>query len=309
MKRIHLIILVLAAGAGYGGWRLYRATWGKPVSADAAGATVKVTKGDVISRVTESGILDSVSQVKIKANATGRVKKLNVDLGARVKAGQVLAVIQPGRPGEAYRPSTVISPMKGVVIYKGVEEGDIVTSGLSEYNGGTHFLTVADLGTMMVQFQVNEVDMPKIHLGQQATVSLDALPGKTYKGLVQRLSPMAQVQAGGSIRVFDTRVQISGSNGELMPGMSATVVIVTDERLKVLTLPVETVFSEEGVSVVYRRKAGKLERVVVKTGISDNQKVEIVSGLGENNEISKQRPQEVAEKSKQSATSGGEEWW
>jgi RND family efflux transporter MFP subunit len=231
-----------------------------------------------------------------------------VDLGDEVRPGQVLAVIQPGRPGEAYRPSNVLSTMRGVVIYKGVEEGDIVTSGLSEYSGGTQILTVADLGTMMVKFQVNEVDIPKVHLGQVASITLDALPEKSYKGVLKVLSPMAQVQAGGSIRVFDARVRIDGNRGEIKPGMSARVEIITDEHKNVVTLPLESVFDEDGKQVVYRLKGKELKRVEVKTGLSDNRRIEVVSGLAKGERVSLQRPLDKAEASKDKTVSR-DEWW
>jgi multidrug efflux pump subunit AcrA (membrane-fusion protein) len=303
---VWLVILGVLAGGGYAAWKWKSGKDSKAQAWSAQASTVKVERADIASKVTESGVLEPSIEVKVKANATGTVKGLKAVLGAQVRKGQVLAVIQPGRPGEAYRPSTVLAPRDGVVISRLVEEGDMVTSGLSDYGSGTEILHVADLGTMMVKFQVNEVDISKVHVGQSASVSLDALPEKSYQGKLIQLSPMAQTQQGGSIRVFEAKVEVKNPNGELKPGMSATVEIVSEEHKKVLSLPVEAVFDEEGKQAVYRKRGQELKRVEVQTGLSDDHRVELTKGLEEGAVVSLQRPDDVAEKAKQNSVSGNE---
>jgi HlyD family secretion protein len=255
---------------------------------------VKADKGDIVTRIVETGRLQARVTVRVKANATGTVIHLNVKPGDVVRAGQVLAVIQPGRPGEQFKPSEVTAPMSGVVIDTNVQEGDTVTSGLSEYSGGTLVMTLAELKDMMVAFAINEVDISRVRLGQRADVSLDALAGQTFTATVYQLSPLAHTPSGSSINAFDAEVRIDGRHESLLPGMSARVELVTQEKKQVLTLPVEAVFTVDGKDVVYVRQGQGMQERQVKTGAADEDRVEIVEGLKEGEEASKVRPVEAA---------------
>src|SRR3990167_5916482 len=70
----------------------------------------------------------------------------------------------------------VSSPMNGVVIRKGVELGDTITSGVSSFNAGTVVFTVADLNSLIIRVNLNEVDIANVKNGQAVRVSLDAYP-------------------------------------------------------------------------------------------------------------------------------------
>ena len=78
----------------------------------------------------------------------------------------------------------VTSPMAGVVIKKGVELGETVTSGVSSFNAGTVLFTVADLKSLIIRVNLNEVDIAKVHVGQPVRVTLDAYPQKIFTGKV-----------------------------------------------------------------------------------------------------------------------------
>ena len=68
------------------------------------------------------------------------------------------------------------------MIKKGVEPGDSITSGVSSFNAGTGLFTVADLGTLIVRVNLNEVDIAKVRVGQPARLTLDAYPEKSFPG-------------------------------------------------------------------------------------------------------------------------------
>ena len=79
--------------------------------------------------------------------------------------------------------------MSGVVIKKGVELGETVTSGVSSFNAGTVLFTVADLKSLIIRVNLNEVDIAKVHVGQPVRVTLDAYPQKVFTGKVSFVSP------------------------------------------------------------------------------------------------------------------------
>jgi multidrug efflux pump subunit AcrA (membrane-fusion protein) len=254
----------------------------------------RAEKGNILARISETGHLQAKTTVRVKANATGTVLSLKVKPGDKVRAGDVLAIIQPGRPGEQFKPSEVTAPMSGVVIDTNVQEGDTVTSGLSEYSGGTLIMTLADLKEMLVALSINEVDISSVRLGQRAEVSLDALGGRTFTASVWQLSPLAHVPSGSAINAFDAAVRILGTHDVLLPGMSARVDLVIQEKTGVLTLPVEAVFVDGDKNLVYLKTAKGMEEKQVSIGASDNDRVEITGGLAEGEEVSKVRPAEAA---------------
>ncbi len=254
--------------------------------------TAKVEKGDVIEKIEETARLAPLKVVRIKANATGRVNRLAVDEGDTVKQGQLLAVIQPGRPGEQFQPSSVVAPMAGVIIERNVEEGDIVTSGLSEYNAGTQIMAIARLDAMVGRFDVNEVDISRIKVGMPATLRSEAFQGRTFAAKVLAIAPKARPLENSSLTVFSAKVLLEGKNLDLKPGMSAVVSVITGQRHGVLTLPVEAVFEEDGKMSVYKVVFGSAlpVKTLVKTGLSDEHKVEILSGVALGTQVSKIRP-------------------
>jgi len=205
----------------------------------------------------------------------------------------------------ASQKARVTSPMSGVVITKGVELGETVTSGVSSYNEGTVMFTVADLKSLIIRINLNEVDIAKVRVGQPARVTLDAYPQKTFAGKVRFVAPAAKVV--DKIKVFEIEVALDKLDESFRTGMSANVEILGERRAKALSLPLEALQRRDGQTVVYRLKSGlapeKIEEarealdgrskfvwmsenwkeyfepVQVNAGIATLERVEIMSGL------------------------------
>ncbi len=257
----------------------------------------EVKRGDIIEKLSEVGKLEPLSSVKVKSNVTGTVKKLLVDDGNIVKKGQLLAVIQPGREAEQYQSSEVRATASGVIIDKSVEEGDMVTSGLSEYSGGSVMMTIADMSRMLVRVDINEVDIGKIKVGLAAKIRVEAFSDKQIEGKVTRISPMAKLSSDGKINVFNTEVEVITKVPELRPGMKTVVEIKLDERKNVLVLPIEAVFEEKddetGVNeqVLYVCTGPEqYERKSVKPGLYDDANIEILEGAAEKDKVAVSKP-------------------
>jgi HlyD family secretion protein len=199
----------------------------------------------------------------------------------------------------------VTSPMSGVVIKKGVELGETVTSGVSSFNDGTVMFTVADLKTLIIRVNLNEVDIAKVRVGQPVRVTLDAYPQKIFTGKVRFVAPAAKVV--DKIKVFEIEVALDHLDPAFRTGMSANVEILGEQRAKALSIPLEALQRREGATVVYRLKAGLpvkevekarealngrskfvwlsenwkgyFEPVPVNAGIATLERVEIVNGL------------------------------
>ena len=151
----------------------------------------------------------------------------------------------------------IFSPMAGAIIQRPVELGETVT-GSGSFNAGTVISTVADLGTMLVKAGINEVDIGKIHLGQEARITLDAFPRVVFKGVISRIAPAARLD--DQVKVFDVEIALDELGRELRTGMTANIEIRGEIREQVLAVPVESVFVRGEEEVVYVLRETPLPR-------------------------------------------------
>jgi HlyD family secretion protein len=156
----------------------------------------------------------------------------------------------------------VTSPMSGVVITKGVELGETVTSGVSSFNDGTVLFTVADLQSLIIRVNLNEVDIAKVQVGQPVRVTLDAYPQKTFDGKVRHVAPAAKVV--DKIKVFEVEIALDKLDDAFRTGMSANVEILGEKRASALSIPLEALQRRDGQTVVYRLKSGLPDKEIAK---------------------------------------------
>ena len=147
----------------------------------------------------------------------------------------------------------VTAPMSGVVIKRGVELGETVTSGVSSFNAGTVLFTVADLKSLIIRVNLNEVDIAKVHTGQPVRISLDAYPQKIFTGRVSFVAPSAELVE--KIKVFKIEVALDELGEAFKTGMSANVEILGEKRDKAVSIPLEALQKRDGQTVAYRLKA------------------------------------------------------
>ncbi len=141
--------------------------------------------------------------------------------------------------------TTIKAPMAGTVTLLEIEEGEIVTSGRSAFSQSPPLMTIADLSKMVVKTYINEVDMERLRMDQQANIKVDAYKNKIYEGRVAEISPSGEER--DNIITFEVMVEVVGSPSELRPGMSADVDVVTYEEKDVLMLPIDAVQDETSV--------------------------------------------------------------
>ncbi len=190
--------------------------------------------------------------------------------------------------------AAITAPAAGVIIKRGVEEGETVVGGTSAFGGGTELFTIADLSTLRVKAAINEVDIGKVKVGDRVALTVDAFPGDTVAGIVRLVPPAARQQ--DRVRVFDVEIRASGSGGVLRPGMTANVRITGPARRGVTRVPVEAVLIEEGQPVVYRLGPSGTVRTSVTLGLGDLSHVEILSGLAAGDSIALEDPAAAAER-------------
>ncbi|MCK6370450.1 MAG: efflux RND transporter periplasmic adaptor subunit [Gammaproteobacteria bacterium] len=129
----------------------------------------------------------------------------------------------------------VRAPITGTIIEKLVETGQVISSPMMDFGGGTSLLKMADLATVQVRALVDETDIGKIGPGKPVTVSVAAYPNQPFPGVVHKIEPQAQAEQ--SVTTFAVLIRLPNPQGLLRPGMNADVEIRVAERADVLTVP------------------------------------------------------------------------
>jgi HlyD family secretion protein len=214
-----------------------------------------------------------------------------------------------------------IAPFDGIVTNEPVREGETVVEGIQNTEGST-FMTLADMSVITAEVKVDETDIVNIRIGQSAEVTVDALPGKVFKGHVTLAGDQALLRSTGvatlqsttgteEAKDFKVVVTLDEPSSDLRPGLSATAKITTAHKPNVLSLPIQALTMHnpaddkttggvqaasspstakgtavQGVYEVQNIK-GKLRArfVPVTTGITGATDMEVLSGLTEGQEI------------------------
>lgn len=195
----------------------------------------------------------------------------------------------------------IYSPIDGVVVSKNVEKGQTVAA---SYETPSIAEIAKDLKQMQVEIDVDEADIGGVKEGQTAIFTVDAYPNESFKGKVTqvRFSPTT---TDDNVVTYTVIARITNEKGLLLPGMTANVSLVVDERSNVISVPNSAFrfkpvdsdaeatqiqgppgggkqnIAEITAPTVYTLNKNKPVEVVVEKGITDGQNTEITSGLNE----------------------------
>ena len=140
-------------------------------------------------------------------------------------------------------------------------------------------IDLIDDSCLYVKAPMDEVDAPKIQIGQPVRITLDALPGKTLPGKVRRVAPYVSA-VEKQARTVDIEVDFEkpAEAGKLLVGYSADVEIILAGRDKVLRIPTAAI-QEGGKVLLFNADSGKLEERLIKAGLSNWEYTEVAEGL------------------------------
>jgi HlyD family secretion protein len=205
--------------------------------------------------------------------------------------------------------TSIYAPMAGTISALNKEQGEIALG--SQFQKDV-IMVVADLSAMEAQVNVDENDIVSIALGQEAEITVDAMPGTELHGQVSEISNSANVGGAGTLdqkTEFEIKIAISTPPAALRPGMTASAEIITKTNESALCVPLQSVAvrtidqlmmkgekrkdaearftpDDDGfVEVVFRVEKGKAVASQVKTGIQNDEFIEILEGLQEGGEV------------------------
>ena len=190
------------------------------------------------------------------------------------------------------RYTQIDAPMDGIVIQRGIQPGEVVTPGVQATFEGKPLLTIADLSTLVVKAEFNQIDVARIAIGQEVTLSLDALPGRMFAGKITKIAPASTQPKLKDIEVFPVEATVTGDTAGVRPGMTADLRVHLERKPRVLALPIEALVKDKktgaySVTRITATEKGlyRTEKVDVKVGAKNEREREVVSGINEGDRI------------------------
>jgi HlyD family secretion protein len=180
------------------------------------------------------------------AKAHVQAQKAQLD-EVRAQLDQSKAVLV--RTKDVLQKTTYFSPINGIVSYLPVRLGEYVVPGIQNATG-SFLMTLSDMSVVTSEVKVDETDIVNVKIGQDADVTIDAVPGKVFKGKVTEIGSQAVLRSSGlattqtttsnqEAKDFKVVVTLDSPPENLRPGLSTTAKIKTAERKNVVAIPIQ----------------------------------------------------------------------
>ena len=236
--------------------------------------------------------VDAAQAASDSAEAQLRAATADVTRAQRAADAARQRVTQAGaehrRSRDVLAKTEIVSPMDGTVTRLNVREGETVVVGIQN-QPGTTLMTVSDLAAVNAEVKVAEADVLRLQVGHPAVVTLEAAPGRTWRGHVAEIGASALPQTtGAAAREFRVVIRIDDDAAGLRPGLTCDAEIVTAEERRALAVPLQAVVlrSVGGVEKrgVFVADKGVATFAPVTTGIIGGLDIR-VEGIAENTPV------------------------
>ena len=228
-----------------------------------------VEPGTIERSVIINGEILARNQIIVYPTVAGRLVEVRYNVGEQVNRGDVVAYVDPSRPGEVYSRSPVISPVSGTVLNAPFSIGDTLTT-------QSGIFSIGDLSSLLIETHIAERFVASVEIGMRADLWFEAIPGETFTAQVTEMSPVLDP----ATRTMRIRLRFLNSDSRIRAGMFATISLVTNRKVDVPVIPRVCVISTYGswiVFIVDENNTGQRREVTL--GIENEEFIEITGGL------------------------------
>jgi len=202
---------------------------------------------------------------------------------ARGRLGTQLADLKVNQ--DLLNRTIAIAPFDGIVTNEPVRQGEMVVTGIQNTEGST-LMTLADMSIITAEVKVDESDIVNVANGQEADVTVDALPGKVFKGHVTEVGDQALLRSSGQstsqtttgveeAKDFKVVVTLDKPSDELRPGLSCTAKIITASKDNILAIPIQALTMRDPKHL----KDPEHVQTTVSAATTDQQNAQLVQGV------------------------------
>jgi multidrug efflux pump subunit AcrA (membrane-fusion protein) len=231
----------------------------------------EVVRGTIENSVVINGDVLARNQVAVYPTVGGKLVEARFGVGDQVRRGEVVALVNPSRPGEVYSDSPVTSPISGTVLQAPYSPGDTLSTSSPVY-------VVGDLSSLVVETFVPERFAAAARKDLPAQVTLEALPGEVFTARVDEVSPVLD-PASRTMRIR-LRFGSGAADSRIKAGMFATISLVTNTRSGVPVIPRASAINTYGSWIVFTVDENNIaRRREVELGLENENFFEVTSGL------------------------------
>ncbi|MCK7594941.1 efflux RND transporter periplasmic adaptor subunit [Pseudomarimonas salicorniae] len=287
---------------------------------------VPVSRRDIEASYAGTAALEAPEEAQVVAKTSGVLLQLLTEEGQQVKAGEVLARIDPDRARlevaraeatlrkleaefarskelferklvaadaherlrfdvETQRAAwnlaklelsytNVVAPISGVVAQRMVKAGNLIQLNQAMFR-------IVNIDELEAVLNVPERELGKLQTGLAVSLSVDALPGRRFKGVIDRISPVIDAATG----TFRATARFEADDGKLMPGMFGRIQVIYDRRAETLSVPRVALIEENADPAVFVVNEDKVVRTPVTLGYINGEFAEVLAGLEEGDQV------------------------
>ena len=166
------------------------------------------------------------------------------------------------------------APVSGLIASRMTDPGESALPGVPMFR-------IVNNREVYVRAQIGEVKIRELDEGQVVKVTIDALAGESFRGIVTDILPVADTES----RAFQVKIRVPNEEGKLKQGMFARIEVIAEQQTNVLVVPREALIEREGKSFVYIAERGQAIEKDVQTGLQEADSVAILRGLKQGDQI------------------------
>ena len=280
-KSTVIVIVVLAAALGVGGYAFYSTRHAAAMRGRAPSQTVSTVRTQVAELVTlhdyinTNGDIEAVNSVTVYPDIGGKIVSTNVTLGSPVRRGDVIARVDPSEPGSSYTLSPVLAPINGSIIKTPLKVGTKVTT-------SSAVTTIGDIASLQVTAKIPERYVASLCTGLKAEISLEAYPDAVFAATVTHVSPVLDVNA----RTKEIVLTFDENDTRINAGMFGKVKLYTLDYEGAVALPSDAVVTKGDKPYLYVVKSDDtVEQREITLGQSVDGIVQVLSGIEEGERV------------------------
>lgn len=244
--------------------------------------TEEIKPQTLSAHININGEVVAKTNVEVYPDIAGKVTQLSVEIGYNVKKDDVIAYVDPSKPGTTYSLSPIKSPITGTVT-------EIVSRPGTTVGTNTAIVKVGDIQNLVIYAQIPEKNVGNLSMGLKASLELSAFPGKIFKAEVTRISPVLDPVS----RSKQIELSFLETDPGINSGMFPKVKLYTTKYTDIIAVPSEAIITRAEKNYVFVLNKNILEkaqptgkegqisvsRIEVKTDISTDAKTIITEGL------------------------------
>jgi multidrug efflux pump subunit AcrA (membrane-fusion protein) len=248
--------------------------------------TTTAVQGRIRDYLALSGDIVAGSTVDAYSDVAGKITRVFVSIGSRVRRGDPIAEVDPSRPGMNYVPGVAAAPIAGTIVALPAQVGMTVaqTVPLARIAAGN----TASGGGLEIRLYVAERFISRMALGLPCEITLDAYPGEVFQGRITELSPVVDPTS----RTLEARIGVVNTDNKLKAGMFAKVRLITETKNNIVKIPAAALLQRFGEDYVFTVETDPQDpaflaarKRTVVPGISIDGALEVQQGLNPDDEV------------------------